>query len=83
MPENREKGLTKDVGDIANSQDEQSRHVGESVSHVSGAARDIQGQMDQNLKLMEDFDIFTRNLADIIDRNTGLVTALKDASGVS
>jgi hypothetical protein len=32
---------------------------------------------------MEDFDIFTRNLAEIIERNTGLVTALKDASGVS
>jgi methyl-accepting chemotaxis protein len=75
--------LTKDVADIAASQDEQSRHVGESVSQVSGAARDIQGQMDQNLRLMEDFDIFTRNLAEIIERNTGLVTALKDASGVS
>ncbi len=70
------KELTDDVASITERQNEQRTSVESGMERLTGAADDIQVQMDRIVGLMSDFDSFISTLGTVIEKNSQLVHEL-------
>lgn len=76
------KALTDEVASITEIQKKQSANVEDSLEHLTGAAKDINIQMDRIVAMISEFDSFISTLGAVIGRNAILVKDLKKISGV-
>lgn len=72
--------IAADVEAISASQQEQGRHVSSSTVELNQAAGEIQQQMEENTRLIKEFETCIESLGDIIKGNAVVVSELKSAS---
>jgi len=72
--------IATEVEEISASQEEQGRHVSSSTVELNQAGGEIQHQMEENARLIKEFEQCIESLGDIIKGNAVVVDELKTAS---
>jgi methyl-accepting chemotaxis protein len=73
--------LSRDVAELTRTQAEESGSVKAKMADLDAAAASIQREMDHNLEIMQEVEIFIADLQKIIDENRAIVSGLVQASG--